>query len=84
MLYFNAAMLFYAIGNVEEIAVGINRPAGTRSADMMEVYYREELGQDIPALLNADFENEEVFREKLPTLHSEVETYLSSNNFYNF
>ena len=84
MLYFNAAMLFYAIGNLEEIAVGINRPAGTEPADMMEVYYREELGQDIPALLSADFENEVAFREKLSTLHSEVESYLSSYNFYNF
>ena len=51
---------------------------------MMEVYYREELGQDIPALLSADFENEVAFREKLSTLHSEVESYLSSYNFYNF
>lgn len=84
MLYFNAVMLFYAIGNVEEIAVGINRPAGTEPADMMEVYYREELGQDIPALLSADFENEVAFREKLSTLHSEVESFLSSYNFYNF
>ncbi len=41
MVYFNAAMLFYAIGNVEEIAVEINNPSG-RGSTMM-TYEREAL-----------------------------------------
>lgn len=41
MLYFNAAMLFYAIGNLEQIAVEVKYPSGGGS-DMM-IYRREEL-----------------------------------------
>ncbi len=81
MLHFNAAMLFYAIGNVEEISMEINNPSGGGS---MSVYYREDLAKEMPALQNVDLENEAAFRENLSTLHNEVETYLSSFVHYNF
>ena len=41
MLYFNAAMLFYSVGNVEEIAVKMQHPSGNGS--MMVTYHREKL-----------------------------------------
>lgn len=81
MLYFNAAMLFYAIENVEEITMEIDNPSG---GSVMSVYYREDLVKDIPALQDVDFENEEIFREKFSTLQSDVETYLTSFVHYNF
>lgn len=77
MLYFNAAMLFYSIGNVEEIAVGIKHPSGKGST--MMVYYREELEKELPILQSADYEDDQIFRDGLPDLHTAVETYLSAS-----
>ncbi len=77
MLYFNAAMLFYAIGNVEEISSEIKHPSGRNSE--MKVYYREELEKELPVLQNADYEDEQTFRDGLADLHLGVETYLSAS-----
>lgn len=76
MLYFNAAMLFYAVGNVEEISMEVRNPSGAGSA--MMVYYREELEKELPGLQNADYEDDSVFREGLSELYIAVETYLSA------
>ena len=75
MLYFNAAMLFYAIGNVEEIAIEVQNPSGT---SFMMTYDRQELEKELPGLLNADYEDEQGFRERLSELHIAVETHLST------
>ncbi len=70
-LYFNAAMLFYSIGNVEEIAVKIQHPSGNGS--MMISYHREELEKDLPGLQDADYEDDQRFRYGLSALHAAVE-----------
>lgn len=75
MLYFNAAMLFYAIGNVEEISMEVKHPSNEASA--MVIYNREELEKELPGLQNADYEDDQVFRDGLSELHTAVETYLS-------
>lgn len=74
MLYFNAAMLFYAIGNLEQIAVEVKYPSGGGS-DMM-IYRREELEKDLPMLEKADYEDDQIFRDGLTELQTAVETYL--------
>lgn len=74
MLYFNAAMLFYAIGNVEQIAVEIKDPSGGGS-DMI-IYRREEMEKDLPMLEKADYEDDQIFRDGLTELQTAVETYL--------
>lgn len=76
MIYFNAAMLFYSIGNVEEISVEIKKPSGENF--MMRVYYREEMEKDIPSLQNLDYGNEQIFRETLSEVHVEVEKRIST------
>ena len=76
MLYFNAAMLLYAIGNVEEISMEVKHPSGGGSE--MMIYYREELEKDLSVLQTADYEDDELFREGLSELHLAVETYLSA------
>lgn len=75
MLYFNAAMLFYAIGNVDEIGMEIRNLSGADSD--MKVYYRQELEKNISGLQNAGYEDAQTFREGLSDLHVAVETYLS-------
>lgn len=75
MLYFNAAMLFYAIGNVEEIAIKVQNPSGS---GFMMTYYREEMEKELPGLQNADYEDEQVFRDGLSELHIAVEAHLST------
>lgn len=74
MLYFNAAMLFYAIGNLEQIAVEVKYPSGGGS-DMM-IYRREELEKDLPMLEKADYEDDQIFRDGLAELQTAVEKYL--------
>lgn len=76
VLYFNAAMLFYAIGNVEEISIEVRNPFGAGS--MMTTYKREELERELPGLQKADYEDEQGFRDGLSELHTAVETYLSA------
>lgn len=76
MLYFNAAMLFYAIGNVEEISMEVKHPSNEGSA--MVIYDREEMEKELPGLQNADYEDDQVFRDGLSELHTAVETYLSA------
>lgn len=75
MLYFNAAMLFYAIGNVEEIAIKVQNPS---ESGFMMTYYREELEKELPGLQDADYEDEQVFRDGLSELHIAVEAHLST------
>lgn len=79
MLYFNAAMLFYAIGNVEEIAIAIKDPADETEgrASVMTSYSREELAERFPVLREADFEDAAAFREGILGLHDGVEAYLA-------
>ncbi|MDE5938791.1 MAG: DUF4825 domain-containing protein [Lachnospiraceae bacterium] len=76
MLYFNAAMLFYAIGNVEAVSMEVKHPSNEGS--VMVTYYREELEKELPGLQNADYEDDQVFRDGLSELHTAVETYLSA------
>lgn len=76
VLYFNAAMLFYAIGNVEEISSEIKHPSGKNLE--MKVYYREELEKELPILQNTDYEDAQTFRDGLADLHMAVETHLSA------
>lgn len=78
MLYFNAAMLFYSIGNVEEISSEIKHPSGEGSE--MKVYYREELEKEIPILQNVNFEDEQTFRDGLAELQTAVETHLKASS----
>ncbi len=75
MVYFNAAMLFYAVGNVEEITVEIAYPSGKEP--MVLVYSRDALEEEIPGLRDADYENDQVFRDKLAELNAEIEAYLA-------
>lgn len=88
MLYFNAAMLFYAIGNVKEITFDVKGPTtyvqdSTGSRDIthsfLRTYIREEMEQDLPALQDADYENDEIFREKLSDLHIAIEQQLAQS-----
>lgn len=74
MVYFNAAMLFFTIGNVEEIVVDVQNPSGRGST--MAIYYREVLEKDLPILQNADYEDDQGFREALAELHIAVERHL--------
>lgn len=76
MLYFNAAMLFYSIGNVEEISSEIKHPSGKNSE--MKVYYREELEKEFPILQNVNFEDNQTFRDGLSDLQTAVETHLAA------
>ncbi len=76
MMYFNAAMLFYAIGNVEEIDMEIRDPA--KSASTMMFYHREELEKDLPMLQNADYEDDQVFRDRLIEVQAAAEKHLST------
>lgn len=77
MLYFDAAMLFYAIGNVEEISMEVQNPSGA-GTEMM-IYCREEMEKDLPMLRSADYEDDRVFRKALSELLIEVETHLTAN-----
>ncbi len=65
MLYFNAAMLFYAIGNVEEISMEIRNCNPSEIDTTMNIYRREELEKDLSLLQNVDFEDDQAFREGL-------------------
>lgn len=76
ILYFNAAMLFYSIGNVEEIAVKMQHPSGNGS--MMVTYHREKLEKELPLLQSADYEDDQIFRDGLPDLQTAVETHLQA------
>lgn len=75
MLYFNAAMLFYAIGNVEEISMEVWNPL---EGSFMMTYDREELEKELPGLQNADYGDDQVFREGMSELHIAAETQLSA------
>ena len=75
MMYFNAAMLFYSIGNVEEIAMGVKSPSG---GSTMTTYHREELEKDLPMLQNADYEDDQIFRDNLTELQAAAEKHLST------
>ena len=88
MLYYNAAMLFYAIGNVEEITIDVTQPTtyvqdstGTRdiTTSFCRTYRREEMEQELPVLRDADYENDKIFREKLSDLHMAIEAYLAES-----
>lgn len=72
MIYFNAAMLFYAIGNVDEISISVRQPAGRDREDAIHVYDRENLEENFGGLSEADYENDEVFREGLEDLHGQI------------
>lgn len=78
LMYFNAAMLFYAIGNVDEIMMYIRYPIGSDTASSVYVYYRTDMEKAHEGLSGADYENGQVFREGLESLHMDVVEYLHS------
>lgn len=75
-LFFNAAMLFYAVGNLEQVVIDVQNPKGADQSHFC-VYDREKMEKELPGLRNADYENDRVFREDLATLYSAIEEYLS-------
>lgn len=90
MIYFNTAMLFYSIGNVKEITIDVKRPTtyvqdstGTRdiTASFCRTFRREEMEQELPALQDADYENDKIFRKKLSDLHFAIEQHLAKTQW---
>lgn len=79
-VYFNVAMLFYAIGNVEEIVVDVEDSSGRGSSLM--ICNREQMEKDLPILQNVDYEDDQAFRESLSELHIAVVKYLSERSAY--
>lgn len=75
-LYFNAAMLFYAVGNLEEVTMDVQNPGGADKSHFC-VYEREKMEEALPALQNADFEDDQAFRDGLEELYPAIEAYLS-------
>lgn len=75
-LFFNAAMLFYAVGNLEEVVVDVQNPQGADQSHFC-VYDREKMEEELPGLLHADYEDDQAFRDSLVTLYSAIEEYLS-------
>ena len=75
-LFFNAAMLFYAVGNLEEVAMDVQNPIGADQSHFC-VYKREKMEAELPGLLDADFGDEQTFREGLEKLYTAVEEHLS-------
>ena len=45
---------------------------------MIMTYFREELEKELPGLQNADYEDDQIFRDGLSELHAAVETHLST------
>lgn len=78
-LYFNAAMLFYAVGNLGEITMDIQNPGGVDQS-YFRVYEREQMEEELPALLDADYEDDQAFRDSLEELYPAIEKYLSGGN----
>lgn len=78
-LYFNAAMLFYAVGNLEEITMDVQNPGGSDKSHFC-VYEREEMEGELPTLRDADYEDNQAFRESLEELYPAIEAYLSGGN----
>lgn len=75
-LFFNAAMLFYSVGNLEEVVMDVQNPKDAGRSHFC-VYKREEMEEEIPGLSDADYEDDQAFRDNLVTLYSEIEEYLS-------
>lgn len=80
MMYFNAAMLFYAIGNVDEVTMYIRQPSGSDAAAPLHVYTRADMEEVFGGLLKADYENEELFHQGISELHAAVVEYLHSQD----
>lgn len=78
MLYFNAAMLFCAIGNVDEITMYVRHPVGSSEASSLYSYDRKDMEELFEGLSAADYENGELFRQQLEDLHLKVVEYLHS------
>lgn len=78
-LYFNAAMLFYVVGNLEEITMDVQNPGGVDKSHFC-VYEREEMEGELPTLRDADYEDNQAFRESLEELYPAIEAYLSGGN----
>lgn len=72
MLHFNAVMLFYAIGNVDEISISAKQPMGNETKYSFHVYYRMDLEETYGGLLTADYEDTQIFREGLEKLHEKI------------
>ncbi len=80
MMYFNAAMLFYTIGNVDEVAIYVRQPSGGDAAATMHGYTRADMEEVFGGLLKADYENEELFHQGISELHAAVVEYLHSQD----
>lgn len=76
-LYLNAALLFYAVGNVEEITMDIQNPGGPDKSHVF-VYRREDMAAELSGLQSADYEDSQAFRDGLAGLYTAVETHLSA------
>lgn len=72
MIHFNAVMLFYAIGNVDEISISIKQPMGNETKYSFHVYYRTDLEETYGGLLTADYEDTQIFREGLEKLYEKI------------
>lgn len=75
MMYYNAALLFYAIGNVEEIAMEIKSPSGSST---MTTYHREELEKDLSMSFHPNYEDDQMFRSGLSEVHTAAVRHLST------
>ena len=75
MMYYNAALLFYAIGNVEEIAMEIKSPSGSST---MTTYHREELEKDLSMSFHPNYEDDQMFRSGLSEVHTAAVKHLST------
>lgn len=78
MMYFNAAMMFYAVGNVDEITIDIKHPIGSDTVSIMYVYYRAEMEEIFSGISAADYEDAKLFRDGLEELHARVVEHLHS------
>lgn len=78
MIYFNAVMLFYAIGNVDEITMDIKYPISGDSGSSLHVFYREDMEKRYGELAETDYENEQHFRDGLEDLHEKVVVELNN------
>lgn len=75
-LFFNAAMLFYTVGNLEEVVMNVQSPRDAGQSHFC-VYDRKKMEEELSGLSDADYEDDQAFRDDLVTLYSEIEEYLS-------
>lgn len=75
-LFFNAAMLFYAVGNLEEVVMEVQNPNGADQSHLC-IYDRAQMEEELPGLRDVDYEDGQAFGDGLETLYPAIEEYLS-------